>query len=176
MPMRSSYALAISLAAAVLFGGASAAVRAQCRLCSTPTTEVQQDGPSGPIALEVQATLDFDRLVLLGSGGGTATLLPNGTRSASGSVATVSASAMVGSVSVHGEPNRNVRVDLPPRIELYSVNGAKIAIDHVETDLPGLARLDSAGNLSFRFGGRLQISGDADGEYRGEIPITVDYL
>ena len=33
----------------------------------------------------------------------------------------------------------------------------------------------SAGNLTFRFGGRVQISGDADGDYRGDLPITVEY-
>jgi hypothetical protein len=83
---------------------------------------------------------------------------------------------MVGSVTVHGQANRAVRVDLPLRIQLYSVGGASISIDRIETDLPGAPMLDSAGNLSFRFGGRLQISGDAEGEYRGDIPITVEYL
>ena len=43
------------------------------------------------------------------------------------------------------------------------------------SDLPSLPRLDSAGNLSFRFGGRLRITGDADGQYRGDLPITVEY-
>ena len=83
---------------------------------------------------------------------------------------------MVGSVAVHGEPNRVVRVDLPPRIELYSVGGSKIEIDDIKTDLPGLPKLDSAGNLSFRFGGRLQVTGQAEGQYRGDVPITVEYL
>lgn len=174
--MRRTYALASSFAVAVLVAGASAPARAQCRLCSTPTTDLQQDDSNGPIELDVQATLDFDRLILLGSDGGTATLMPSGERSATGGIATLSASAMVGSVSIHGEPNRTVRVDMPPRIDLYSVDGAKIAIDRIETDLPGVAKLDSAGNLKFQFGGRLKISGDAEGDYRGDIPITVDYL
>jgi len=171
-----SCALSKSLAAAVLLAGASSGARAQCRLCSTPTTQVTQDGSTTPLRLEIDATLDFDRLVMLGGGKGAATLLPNGERTAIGSVATVSASAMVGAVRVHGEPGRALRVDLPPRIELYSLEGGSIVIDRVETDLSGLPTLDSAGNLTFRFGGRLQISGDAEGEYRGEIPITVDYL
>ena len=174
--MRRRHAFASSLAAAALLSGASGPVRAQCRLCSTPTTQLQQSDSNGPLQLDVQATLDFDRLVLLGAGGGTATLMPSGQRSASGSIATLSASAMVGSVSVHGEPNRLVRVDLPPTIDLFSLNGAKIRIDRIETDLPGLPKLDSEGNLNFRFGGRLQITGDAEGEYRGDVPITVDYL
>ena len=44
------------------------------------------------------------------------------------------------------------------------------------TDLPAAPRLDSAGSLSFRFGGRLVVNGDADGQYRGDLPITVEYL
>jgi hypothetical protein len=174
--MACRYALAGSLFVAALIGSAGDPLRAQCRLCSSPTTQLQEDGDGGPLQLEVQTRLDFDRLVLLGAGTGSATLLPSGESSTSGSVATVSARAMVGSVTVRGQPNRAVRIDLPPRIELYSVGGASIAIDRIETDLPGSPLLDSAGNLTFRFGGRLEITGDAEGEYRGDIPITVEYL
>ena len=174
--MASRYALASSLAAAVLLAGGSGPAPAQCRLCESPSTELHQDGDGGPLQLEVRTSLDFDRLVMLGGSDGSATILPSGERSASGSVATVSASAMVGSVTVHGEPNHALRVELPPRIQLYSLGGGRIAIDRIETDLPGLPKLDSAGNLSFRFGGRVHIRGDSEGEYRGDIPITVDYL
>jgi len=169
-------ALARSLAAAILVAGANGAAHAQCRLCSTPTTQVQEGEDSGPLQLQVDATLDFDRLVTLGGGEGAVTLLPNGERRATGSVATVSGAAMVGSISVHGEPGRALRVELPKRIELYSLEGATIVVDPVETDLSGLPTLDSAGNLTFRFGGRLELRGDSEGEYRGDIPITVDYL
>ena len=169
-------ALASIVLAATLLAGAPERAPAQCRLCSTPTTERQESKDGGAIQLEVQATLDFDRLVLLGAGTGAATLLPNGERSATGSVSTLSARAMVGSVTIRGEPGRPVRVDLPSRVSLYSLNGAQIAIEEVETDLPSLPKLDSAGSLSFQFGGRLTISGDAEGEYRGDVPITVEYL
>jgi hypothetical protein len=175
--MASRYALASSLAAAALMlAGDPTAAPAQCRLCSKPVTERIESDSSGRIQLEVAAVLDFDRLVLLGGGGGAATLLPNGERRASGSIATVSARAMVGSVTVRGEPGRILRIEMPRRIDLHSIAGGSIAIDQVETDLPGLPKLDSAGNLSFQFGGRLTIAGDADGEYRGDVPITVDYL
>ena len=76
---------------------------------------------------------------------------------------------------MHGAPDRIVRVELPRRIDLYSVSGGRITLDDVVSDLPSLPRLDSAGNLTFRFGGRVQISGDADGDYRGDLPITVEY-
>ena len=174
--MASRYAFAASLIAAALLAGAPSPAPAQCRLCPEPTTRLTEGEDDGSIRLEVQAALDFDRLILLGSGEGTATLLPNGDRAASGTVASLSASAMVGSVTVRGEAGRMVRIELPRRISLYSVNGGSISIDSIQTDLPGLPKLDSAGNLSFRFGGRIQVSGEVEGQYRGDVPITVDYL
>lgn len=169
--------IASGIVAAVVFVAAPDSVRAQCRLCSKPTTALQQPGGGPPIQLSVEATLDFDRLVQLGDGEGSATLLPNGDRGVSGTIATLSGRAMVGAVSVHGEPSRLVRVDLPSRIELYSLSGSStIEIEDIVTDLGSMPRLDSAGNLSFRFGGRLKITGDADGGYRGDVPITVEYL
>lgn len=170
------HALASSLVAAALLAGAPTPASAQCRLCSTPTTQLQESVEGGQIQLEVEASLDFDRLILLGAGNGAATLLPSGERNATGTIATVSARAMVGSVTIRGEPGRTVRVDLPASVDLHSLSGAQIAIDEIETDLPSLPKLDSAGNLSFRFGGRLTISGEAEGEYRGDVPITVEYL
>ena len=170
------HALASLLLAASVTAGAPDRASAQCRLCSTPTTELSDPDGDAAIRLQIETSLDFDRLVLLGVGEGMATILPNGERSATGTVATVSARAMVGAVTVHGEPGRSVRVEMPSRIELFSVNGASIAIEELESDLAAMPKLDSAGNLSFRFGGRLKITGDAEGEYRGDVPITVDYL
>jgi hypothetical protein len=83
---------------------------------------------------------------------------------------------MVATVVVRGQPNRAVRVELPTRIELFSLSGSRIAFDQVESDLPSAPRLDSAGNLRFRFGGRLRVTGDAEGDYRGDLPVTVEYL
>ena len=83
---------------------------------------------------------------------------------------------MVGEAHVRGEPGRAIRVDLPPRIELYAMGGGRISIDEIVTDLTGAPRLDSAGNLSFRFGGRVRLNGSSDGDFRGNLPITVEYL
>ena len=83
---------------------------------------------------------------------------------------------MVGSAVVRGEPGRAVRVDLPRHIVLRSFSGGEIIFEEMVSDLPSLPRLDSAGRLEFRFGGRLRIRGDAEGEYHGDLPITVEYL
>ena len=149
---------------------------AQCRLCDTPTTSRDERSADATVSLEIETSLDFDRLILLGSGEGSATLLPDGSRSVSGVVSAISGRAMVGSAVIRGEAGRPVRIELPRRIELYSLSGGRITIEDIISDLPSVARLDSAGALSFRFGGRLRISGEAEGDYRGDVPITVEYL
>jgi hypothetical protein len=121
---------------------------AQCRLCATPTTSPDQRPGGGPVSLAIETNLDFDRLVLLGTGEGSATLLPNGSRGVSGVIGDLSGRAMVGSAVIRGEPGRAVRIDLPPRIELHSLGGARIVIDDMVSDLPGSARLDSTSNIS----------------------------
>ena len=168
---------ASGMAVAGMLAGGPEAARAQCRLCSKPTTALQQADNGTPIQLSLQASLDFDRLVQLGAGNGTVTLSPGGDRSVGGTVTAISGRAMVGVVSVHGEPDRLVRVELPSRIDLYSLSGSgKIEVDDLATDAGTMPKLDGAGNLSFRFGGRIKISGDADGGYRGDVPITVEYM
>lgn len=167
------------LAAAAVAAGlaaAPAAGAAQCRLCEAPSSAPDGVGGSARIGLEVETSLDFDKLVLTGEGEGSATLRPDGGREVSGIVAAISGRAMVGSAVVRGEPGRSVRIDLPRRIELHSLMGGRIAIESIVTDLPSAPRLGRDGTLSFRFGGRLRVSGDAEGEYRGDVPITVEYF
>jgi hypothetical protein len=148
---------------------------AQCRLCDTPSASAEAGTRASPVALEVETSLDFDRLVLLGAGEGSATLLPDGSRSVSGTIGAISGRAMVGSVVVRGEPGRWLRVELPSRIVMHSLSGGTIVIEAITSTLPSAPRLNSSGVLAFSFGGRLRISGDAEGDYRGDVPITVDY-
>jgi hypothetical protein len=163
------------LAAAVALVAIEWPANAQCRLCNTPTTSRDEPKAADQVRLEIETSLNFDRLILFGEGDGSAVIRPDGSRAAQGSVADIGPRAMVGTAVIHGEPGRIVRVELPRRIELYSLSGGRIAFDEVASDLPSLPRLDAAGNLSFRFGGRVEIVGDADGDYRGDLPITVEY-
>ena len=148
---------------------------AQCRLCMQPSVAPSDVSPDDGIQLQVEANLSFDRLVLSGSGMGAATIRPNGSSGAEGSVMQVGPRAMVGTVLVHGNAGRAVRVDLPRRIELYALGGGKIVLDDVASDVGNAPRLDAAGNLSFRIGGRLIITGNADGQFRGDLPVSVEY-
>jgi hypothetical protein len=161
-----------ALAAAV--AGASPA-GGQCRLCDKPTTAVSQSADSDGIELDIETSLDFGRLVLSGSGQGAAVIRTDGSTAAEGALTEVSARAMVGTAVIRGTPGRAVRVELPRRIDLYSVSGGRITVDDVVSDLPSIPRLDSAGMLAFRFGGRVTVTGDSEGAYRGDMPITVEY-
>lgn len=167
--------LALMLAAGAAAAAAAWPAEAQCRLCDKPTTARGDSSSSGDVELEIQSGINFDKLVLVGDGLGQAVIRPDGSSTAAGIVANVSPRAMVGTAVVHGEPGRTIRVELPPRIELYSLTGARITFDDVASDLPTVPRLDATGMLSFRFGGRVTITGEADGQFRGELPITVEY-
>lgn len=156
--------------------GAQAPAVAQCRLCDQPATQLPTDSPDGDVQLRIETELSFDRLILSGSGGGAAIIRTDGGSSREGAVVSLSPRATVGMISVHGLPNRAVRVQMPHRIELYSLSGGHISLDDVTSDLSSAPRLDAAGNLSFHFGGRLLVTGDSDGQFRGDLPITVEYL
>ena len=149
---------------------------AQCRLCDAPTTSRVEETGKGDVRLEVETSLNFDRLILLGQGEGSAVLRPDGSTASGGTVAEISPRAMVGTVNVHGEAGRTIRIDLPRRIVLHSLSGGEVTFDDVTSDLSAMPRLDAGGNLTFRFGGRLRVSGDAEGDYRGDLPITAEYL
>ena len=169
----------ITLAALAVMGSAASAqspdVSAPCRLCETGASDGVTALPR-PVTLDVQTSLDFDRLILAGSGEGSAELGPDGSRNVTGSVAAIGARAMVGLVVIRGEPGRLVRIALPDRIELVGLSGGTIMVDTIRSDLPGMPRLGLDGSLSFRFGGILHLSGELDGEFRGDVPIEVDYF
>lgn len=150
-------------------------VVAPCRLCDAGG-KTAEEKPSEPVRLEIEASLDFDRLVTSGLGSGRAELAPDGSRTVSGSITAMSARAMVGEVSIRGEPGRQVRIEFPHSIELAGFNGGSIRIESIRSDLPPMPRLDSDGRLNVRFGGVIHLSGDADGDFRGDARIEVEYF
>ena len=166
----------LAAAAVTIATAAHSPAGAQCRLCSAPTTVRADEGAnSADVDLRIESSLNFDRLIIAGPGTGAATISPDGSSGTQGSVMQIGPRAMVGAVQVHGEANRSVRVELPHRIELYAIGGGRITLEDIAIDLPASPHLDAAGNLSFRFGGRIVVTGDADGPYRGDLPITVEY-
>lgn len=150
-------------------------VTAPCSLC-TPAAPATADQPATPVNLDVEVNLDFDRLVLDGSGDGSAELRPDGGSKVSGSITSIGVRAMVGEVVIRGEPGRYVRIELPRRIDLQGFSGGAIRLESLRSDLPQMPRLDSNGRLKFRLGGVLHLTGDVSGEFRGDVTIDVDYL
>ncbi len=159
-----------------------AAVQAQdagvapCRLCSADQATTRDAKPTQPLRLEVASRLDFDKVVFEGNGTALLALSPGGVARLSGAAMAAGARAMPGTVVVRGDPGRAVRVDLPREVVLYGSSGGTLRIDRLVTDLPSFPRIGDDGNLSFRFGGDLALSGDTDGSFHGTIDITVDYL
>jgi hypothetical protein len=176
MPGRSIALVALALLAAM--GLAAPAMpqdaSAPCRLCETPAKAERR--PPTPVSLDVDASLDFDRLILAGKGEGSAQISPDGARAVSGSITAIGARATFGEVTVRGEPGRIIRVSLPDSIELYGLSSGTIRLESIRSDLPPMPRLDGEGRLSFRFGGILRVTGDLDGEFRGDVPIDVEYF
>ena len=165
--------LAAALAAVVASPRPAAA---QCRLCDAPATSAPEREEERALEVSIETDLDFDRLLLASSGSGRARLAPDGTRLASGAIASMGGRAVVARVAVRGMPGRPVSIDLPKRVELVGLKGGRLTIEQLISDLPDEPKLDSNGELNFRIGGELALDGEADGEYRGSVPIAVDYL
>lgn len=156
---------------------ASSLAHAQCRLCAQPTTSIPPAGKSvsRDVDLQIESNLTFDRFILNGPGSGAVTIRADGSTGVEGAVLQAGSRAMVGTILVHGDANRTLRVDIPRRIQLFSLAGGRITLDDISSDLPPTPKLDAAGNLSFHFGGRLIVTGNLDGPFRGDVSVTAEY-
>jgi hypothetical protein len=153
---------------------------AQCRLCAAPPDSApsarSSDKTETPLNIEITANLDFSRLALLNRAGGEVEIDPqSGQRRISGGLTDLGGLSLNGEGRLTGEPGRVVRVHLPERITLSAPNGSTADLVKLDTDLPAQARLDRDGRLNFSFGGRLRVTGNASGQFRGRIAITADY-
>lgn len=151
---------------------------AQCLLCAqqgASSAAVSTRGAEIPLQVEVETQLDMGR-VAVGAMGGAVEIDPaSGARRVSGDVVDLGGFALTGVVTVRGAPGAEVRVILPATIELEGGNGRSARVSGLATDLSAAPRLGPDGRLQFRFGGRLQVAAAGDGDYRGRIPVTVEY-
>jgi len=156
-------------------GFAALPASAQCRLCADGEG-LSLSSSDAPLSIEVETTLDFDRVALAGPGGGAVAVDPvTGARSVDGELVVLGGFGVQGTALVRGEPNRTIRLRLPRSSILHASNGRTAEITDLVADIPPVARLGPDGTLRFSFGGRLKIEGGADGDYRGRILIEVDY-
>ena len=150
-----------------------APLSAQCRLCAPDSGSTKRED-ARPLTIDIETALDFSRAAGTGNGGSIAIDERTGARQVAG-LTDLGGFAIKGSVRLTGEPFRHVRVSLPLSARLLSPDGSSAEAVDLRTDLPPDPMLDGAGELRFSFGGRLIVSGNAAGEFRGRIPIVADY-
>ena len=133
--------------------------------------------PEIPLNIDVTAQMAFSRIALArGTKDGSARINPNsGAIELQEGLVNLGGYSVAGTAIIRGEPGRQIRIDLPISIRMTSAAGGHIELTNLETNLGAAPRLDSAGTLSFAFGGALKITGDVSGKFRGRIPITVQY-
>lgn len=152
---------------------------AQCLLCAKDDGGVPGGSRAGaretPLRVEIETQLDFSRVAVGAMGGEVAIDPATGARRLSGQVVDLGGYAVSGVVSVRGAPGAALRVILPPTVDLESASGGRARVTGLVTDLAGVPRLGPDGRLRFRFGGRLRLDARDDGDYRGRIPVTVEY-
>ena len=164
------------LSLALLCTGAPAFVEAApCMLCTSDAARNGEKKPGIPLRIEVTTKLSFSRIALTGRGGAQIAVDPDGGRSLNGEAVPLGGYPAAGSVLLTGEPGRTVRVDMPREIAMLSSTGGRITIEDMRTTLGPSPRLNGAGKLEFSFGGRLSVSGNMAGRFRGRIPITANY-
>ena len=148
---------------------------AQCRLCA-PAPGAAKKPPPAAISIEIDTGIDFSRLGLISSGqAGSAAIDPaSGQRTVSG-LLDLSGLPVQGTVTIRGQPNEQVAVDMPTEVALTNRSGASIRLARITTTLKSNPKLAQDGTLTFTFGGELMVDGRSDGDFRGRIPITVDY-
>ena len=161
------------LGAALLVLGAPAQAQESCRLC-------YGDGSSAPgqrpLTIEIWTDLNFSKLAVTGRSGGTAELAATGgEKRTTGDLVDLGGISVTGHGKITGVPLRAVRIDLPDQVEMTTPDGGRANLAQFTTDLPPHPVLDANGELEFSFGARLILSGGRGGNYRGRIPISVDY-
>ena len=173
--MHSANFLCAVFLGAIVVSAPAAVVAQECRLC-TPLA-----GPNGAVhsekllQVEIVNGLTFNRAAHTGSGGGKISITADGTSNVGGGLIALGGFAVAGTAVVRGEPGRYVRIDLPARVEMTSSTGSKIEIANLKTNLQITPQLDASGQLTFSFGGDLNVNGDMSGKFRGRIAITAQY-
>ena len=155
-----------------------AAANNDCRLCEAkPDSGNAVRKADIPVSIDITTRLNFTRVALTGNGnGGQVKVNPqSGGTIIQGSVIDMGGYSLAGTAIVRGEPGRFLRIDLPASIRMTSSTGGVMELIDIQTDLSPAPRLDANGQLSFSFGGALQVNGNISGKFRGRIPITAQY-
>ena len=143
-----------------------------CNLCfAAPAAPGER-----PLTIEISTGIAFSRLAIAGQDGGSAAIdAQTGAKTTGQGLVDLGGSAVQGRGRISGTPGRRVRIDLPRSVAMSSTDGSTAMLTGLTTDLPAWPVLDPSGSLEFSFGGRLEVRGPGGGNFRGRIPISVDY-
>ncbi len=144
-----------------------------CRLCySEPGAKPGER----PLTIEIWADLSFAKLALTSRNGGSAEVdAQTGSKSTQGDMISLGGTPVTGHGRITGDPLRAVRIDLPSRVPMNTPDGGSAELTDFTISLPPNPQLNANGELEFSFGARLVVKGGRGGNYRGRIPISVDY-
>ena len=162
--------LAFGVALLVLCAPAAAQ---DCRLCYASGNLAPGERP---LTIEIWSDLNFNKLALTGRAGGSAELAASGgAKQTTGDLIDLGGISVSGHGKITGVPLREVRIELPDRVDMTTVDDGHAELAQFTTDLPAHPALNANGELEFSFGARMVLSGGRGGNYRGRIPISVDY-
>lgn len=134
-------------------------------------------GEGRPLTIAIESGIQFSMLGLRGKYDGDAAIDPQtGQKRVGPQMIDLGGMAFQGKAKVTGDPLRPVRIDMPPSVTLRSPSGDVAELTDFRTDLNGVALLDANGELVFNFGATLTSKEAAGGNFRGRIPIRVEYF
>ena len=163
---------AIAAAIAILSAAPAPAEEPACEFCigDNPGAEMR------PLRIEIESGLQFSRLALLGRQDGAARIDPKtGEKHVGSNMIDLGGLTFQGKATITGQPLKPVRIDLPRSVVLHSVAGGEAELSDFRTDLPQVAMLDANGQLQFNFGATITSKNAQGGDFRGRIPIRVEY-
>ena len=134
--------------------------------------------PNGerPLTIAIESDLQVGRLGLTGKQDGSAAIDPQtGAKQLVANMVDLGGTTFQGKVTVTGQPLKPVRIELPQTVLLRSPAGGEAQLTNFRTDLPPVAMLDAHGSLEFNFGATISTKDGQGGDFRGRIPIRVDY-
>lgn len=129
-----------------------------------------------PLSIVIESGIQVGRLGLTGHQDGNAKIDPQtGSKEIGPNMIDLGGLSFQGKATITGQPLKPVRIDLPQRVTLHTAFGAEAELSDFRTDLPPVAMLDANGQLQFSFGATITSKGGQGGDFRGRIPIRVEY-
>lgn len=169
-------ALAAATAPAPVPASSVPAIGSGSPCCADPFATTAPNGER-PLSITIESGIQVGRLGLTGHQDGDAAIDPQtGAKQVGPNMIDLGGLSFQGKATITGQPLRPVRIDLPHSVMLHSPSGAEAELSDFRTDLPPVAMLDANGQLQFNFGATISSRGGQGGDFRGRIPIRVEYF